>query len=239
MLCDPEYEPQEKHDPYVLARLLLKGGADLQPAKQWGFTPPTHPFPEITANLTNTISLLPPMHIALERDNAGLVAFFMKYDYRLSYDDLQFAVRKSAEKSCIALMNWGAFIPTALEQDVGSLFCEAANHHLLGLMWIMIHNNPQYLQLDWVIDPEISTVFCKTSPKTKKLKNKAKAKKQIAKFWAWMRQQRKQPAALTVLCRKTVVEELFAVINQQYLQQDPQLSMLTEHNDGICLKSTK
>ena len=49
----------------------------------------------------------------------------------------------------------------------------------------------------------------------------------------------KQPAALTVLCRKTVLEQLFAAMKQQCLQQDPQLSMLTEDDDGVCLKPIK
>ena len=60
----------------------------------------------------------------------------------------------------------------------------------------------------------------------------------MCKFWAWIQQARKQPAALTVMCRKTVLEQLFAAIKQKCLQQDPQSSMLTE-DDDVCLKPIK
>ena len=149
-IASPNYVPCQEGDPYVLAQLLLKRGAILQPANPWDN--PVRPRGWAQNVLWwDPMLPLPAMHISLGRDHAGLVEFFMKYNYRLDEDDLQLALQHSAEKSCIALMNWGAFIPNELEQEffeVESLFCEVADYHLLGLMRIMIHNNPQYLQMD-------------------------------------------------------------------------------------------
>ena len=181
-LCRPDYAPRKgfENDVYLYARMLLKHGATLQTDFYTG-------DPAIRGD--------PPMHIAMRNDNAGLVVFFMKYGCRLAHSDLLLAVQNTAEQSCIALLEWGAFIPTSGEQDGHNLFYVAAQHHLFGLMRIMIYNNPQYLQQDWVLKNK--PPICRTTPKP-----------QLAQFWAWMQKQRKQPADLQHLCRKTILGQI-------------------------------
>ena len=199
MLCLSDYKPRPhfEDDPYIYARLLLKHGVPVEP--------------EIKESRLNLFDPTPPMHVALKKDNSGLVELFMQYGYRLARSDLFLAVQHSAEKSCIALMNWASFISSI--QEAADLFYAAAEFRLLGLMRIMIYNNPQYLQQDWV--------FWDEPPEMQTLPHELHTlrKPQMLQFWAWMQKERRQPAALSDLCRRTVLERLSASIKQKCVKQ--------------------
>ena len=192
-LCQPNYAPREgfEDDLYLYARMLLKHGTMLQ-----------------SDFYTRDKLGEPPMDIAMKNDNAGLVVFFMQYGYRLDNYDLLTALGHSAEKSCISLMQWGAFFHIAEKigkifciRTRGILFCVAAEKNLFGLMRIMIYNNPQYLQEDWVVNIE-----------PEKCRNNRRKR-----FWGWMQKERKQPAALQLQCRKTILKQLIKKIEEKHV----------------------
>ena len=169
-----------KPDHLSIAEFLLQHGA-------------SHPMEKCGRSL--------PMYLALLRDKEKLLNSFLTNGYTFKQypcpqnpavikDELCDAIQAYAEDCGIMLIRWGFDV----KANTYPYFCEAIGHGMSRLTRILIQQNPQYLQENWLVCNDIP-VKCRENPTS-------------TEILRWLEKERMQPRQLQEVCKASILHSI-------------------------------
>ena len=145
----------------------------------------------------------PIMRLAIHHQNLELMDLLFQHRYRFhefkTYQrrEMIFAIKEYAEASAIKLLQWGVGLSYSNPKSI-DYFQLADRRHLSGLMYVMLELNPQLIYTVDLNSTQGMTRFYKVDQVLR------------TKFVALLKEQRKQPKALKLLCKATILQQLCA-----------------------------